>query len=73
MVQADLFDKKKDKIAILGWFVGWIQKDEKCLGFAHYLEGNGGATVATGQHTREGAKICLMELIQQRSTHETSN
>ncbi|XCI75212.1 MAG: penicillin-binding transpeptidase domain-containing protein [Flavobacteriales bacterium] len=67
----NLLDEKGDKTAALGWFVGWIQKDEKRLAFAYYVEGERGVFVVNAQHTREGAKIRLVELIQQRSIHET--
>jgi len=46
-----------------GWFVGWIEKDNRTIVFAHYLEGKEAEYATLPQRAKKEAKEKLMNLV----------
>lgn len=47
-----------------GWFVGWIQKDNRVVTFANYVEEEGKKDYQSGKYAREAAKEELIQWIE---------
>lgn len=46
-----------------GWFVGWIEKGDRCIAFAQYLEGEHNENVPHGKNAKENAKKQLGKIV----------
>ena len=53
-----------DKINQTGWFVGWIEKENRKIIFANYLEDQEKPDYSGGKRSKEQAKKRLMELVE---------
>lgn len=48
----------------IGWFVGWIQKGDRNIIFAHYVEEEGKRDFGSGKRAKEAAKAKLIKWIE---------
>ena len=48
----------------LGWFIGWIQKDNRTIIFTHYIEDDNKQDTYAGQRAKAAAKEKLLQLIE---------
>ncbi|MFV9858073.1 penicillin-binding transpeptidase domain-containing protein [Rickettsia sibirica] len=49
----------------IGWFIGWLQKNDRTVFFVHFIENNKNYDSYAGQRSKEAAKEKLKELINQ--------
>lgn len=47
----------------IGWFIGWIEKGERKIIFAHYVEVDESKEFTSGKQAKAGAKEILQELL----------
>ena len=47
----------------IGWFVGWLQKDNRTITFAHYIQDEQKVDTSAGRRAKEEAKKKLLALI----------
>ncbi|MDX1921294.1 MAG: class D beta-lactamase [Candidatus Caenarcaniphilales bacterium] len=52
----------------IGWFIGWIKKEERKIIFVQYLEDNDKQETYAAQRAKEAVKLRLAELIQNLDT-----
>jgi beta-lactamase class D len=57
-------DGSRNKDRQIGWFVGWIEKGDHTIIFAHYIEDEDKQDVPAGKRAKETAKDKLINLIQ---------
>lgn len=58
-----LYGKTGSKDKQTGWFVGWIEKDNRKIVFAHYIEGSQKSDSWGGRIAKEEARLKLTQLI----------
>jgi beta-lactamase class D len=57
-------DRTKKLNRKMGWFVGWLQKGDRSIVFAHFIEDGDNQDSYAGPRAKEAAKEKLNELIQ---------
>ncbi len=57
-------DNTHNKGLQMGWFVGWIEKADRHIAFAHYIEDTQQNAIPAGRRAKETAKAKLLTLIQ---------
>ncbi len=56
-------DGSRDKEKQIGWFIGWLQKDQRRIVFAHYIQDDHKIDAWAGARAKEMAKEKLINLI----------
>lgn len=61
-------DGRQNKNKPMGWFVGWVEKGDRHIVFAHYIEDNERQETYSGPRAKVIAKEKLMEILHEDST-----
>ncbi|MFO1257705.1 MAG: class D beta-lactamase [Gammaproteobacteria bacterium] len=61
-------DGQQNKSKPMGWFVGWVEKGDRHIVFAHYIEDSERQETYSGPRAKEIAKEKLMEILREDST-----
>ena len=56
-------DGSYNKDRQIGWFIGWIEKEDRKIVFAHYIEDNQKVDSSAGKRAKEMAKEKVLEVI----------